>query len=287
MLVFAVGAGAVYAIAGKALKPITKLCRDIEAVDENNLFVPVGETASGDEVAKLSASFNRMIGKLEKAFVSQKNFSANAAHELKTPLAAMISRIEVCRLDEKPSPREYGKTLDDILQNAERLSALVGDLLEMNTEPFIERPEDINVKMMFGQIIDDISKNNPKNVRFDNRAGEIHLSGDKRLLYRAFLNIAANAVKYNRPDGMVTISAQGNGGNAVISVSDTGIGIPADQLDRIFEPFYCVDRSRSRRLGGSGLGLSLAEAIIKKHGGGIRAESEAGAFTTVTVTLPQ
>jgi signal transduction histidine kinase len=122
VLVFVIGTGATYAMAGKSLSPITKLSRDIETIDENNLFMPVSNTTSGDEVSKLSVSFNSMIRKLEKAFISQKNFSANAAHELKTPLAAIISRIEVCQLDENPTPLEYKDTLNDVLQSAERLS---------------------------------------------------------------------------------------------------------------------------------------------------------------------
>lgn len=287
VLIFVTGTGVTYATAGKVLGPITKLSHNIETIDENNLFMPVSETKSGDEVSKLSASFNNMISKLEKAFISQKNFSANVAHELKTPLAAMISRIEVCQLDENPSPLEYKDTLDDVLQSAERLGALVSDLLAMNTETFIEKRESIDVKQMFEHIIEDVSQNNPKGVRFNNLANGINIFGDRSLLYRVFLNIVQNAVKYNKPDGSVTISAATNGENTIIAISDTGIGIPMDQLDRIFDPFYCVDKSRSRQLGGSGIGLALVKAIIEKHGGKIHADSELGMHTTITVILPQ
>ena len=286
ILVFVTGTGVTYAMAGKALSPITDLSRSIGTIDENNLFMPVRETTSGDEVSKLAVSFNSMIRKLEKAFISQKHFSANAAHELKTPLAAMISRIEVCQLDENPSTAEYKDTLSDVIESAGRLSSLVNDLLEMNASPSIEKREDVDAMEMFNQIITDVSKNNIKEVHLENEVDGIYLSGDKRLLYRAFLNIIQNAVKYNVLNGKVIISAERKDGKSVITVSDTGIGIPADQLDKIFDPFYCVDKSRVRQLGGSGLGLALVKSIIDKHGGNVYIASKLGASTTVTVILP-
>ena len=285
-LVFVVGTGMTYIMAGKVLSPITKLSRDIETIDENNLFMPLLEVASKDEVSRLSISFNSMIKKLEKAFISQKNFSANAAHELKTPLAAMISRIEVCQLDDNPSLLDYKDTLNDVLQCAGRMNELVGDLLEMTTTPITERSINIDLTELLEQVIHEVSQSNPKGIHFENKITNINLMGDRALLYRAFLNIMQNAVKYNKPDGSVSILANADDGKAIITISDSGIGIPADQLDRIFEPFYCVDKSRSRQLGGSGLGLALVKTIIEKHGGDISADSELGENTDITVTLP-
>jgi signal transduction histidine kinase len=284
VLVFILGTTATYVIAGRALKPITKLSRDIGTIDENNLFMQLEKPTVNDEVSRLSASFNRMIDRLEKACISQKNFSANAAHELKTPLAAMISSIEVCQLDENPTPQEYKQTLNDVLQNAERLSGLVNDLLAMNSDNTILRDK-FDLQEMFGQIIHD-NLQNDKNVRLDNQINGIALSGDKNLLYRAFFNLAYNAVKYNKQNGTVTFSAKKNTEEVIIKISDTGIGVPAGQLDKIFDPFYCVDKSRSRQLGGSGLGLSIVKAIIEKHGGNIHAESEINNGAVITVNLP-
>ena len=285
--VFIIGVGATYIIAAKALRPITKLSREIEKIDENNLFVSVQETQSNDEIAALSTTFNNMIGKLEKAFASQKQFSANAAHELKTPLAAIITKIEVCQLDENPSTQEYKKTVDDVLQSAERLNALINDLLEMYADDGLRNNEAFDLREMFCAIIDEISKTNPKSVTFDNQIGALDLIGNRDLLYRAFLNITHNAAKYNKPNGTVTLSAQSVAEGIRVIVVDTGIGIPSDQLEKIFDPFYCVDKSRSRVLGGNGLGLSLVKTIIEKHGGEIAVESEVGVSTTISVILQQ
>jgi signal transduction histidine kinase len=291
ILVFFTGVGATYLMAGKALRPITRLSREIERIDENNLFISLpetkAETKSNDEVALLSTAFNSMISKLDKAFASQKRFSANAAHELKTPLAAMISRIEVCRLDKNPTAQEYEETLDDVLQNAERLSSLVNDLLEIHADFDLQSHETFDIGEMFRTIVDEVLRNNAKAVIFDNRIKPHTVTGNRDLLYRAFLNLVQNAVKYNKPNGSVALSSQAAADNVQISISDTGIGIPEDQLDKIFDPFYCVDKSRSRALGGSGLGLSLVKTIIEKHKGEISAKSEAGTSTTFTVTLPQ
>jgi signal transduction histidine kinase len=284
--VFFTGVGATCLMAGKALRPITRLSREIERIDENNLSISLPETKSNDEVAILSAAFNSMMRKLDKAFASQKRFSANAAHELKTPLAAMISRIEVCQLDKNPTVQEYRETLDDVLQSAERLSALVNDLLEMYADFDLQSHETFDIGEMFRNIVDEVSRNNDKAVIFDNRIKPRALTGNRDLLYRAFLNLVQNAAKYNKPNGSVALSSQAAADKVQISISDTGIGIPNDQLDKIFDPFYCVDRSRSRALGGSGLGLSLAKTIIEKHNGEIAAKSEAGKSTTFTVTLP-
>jgi len=278
--------GATYWMSAKSLKPVTDLSREIERIDENNLFLRVESASSNDEIATLSTSFNHMIGKLEKAFTAQKSFSANAAHELKTPLAAMISAIDVCRLDSKPTSREYEETLDEVYQNAIRLNDLVNNLLSMNEQSDLRR-EHFAARQMFEQIISELSNENTKQVSIDNQISDTDICGEKALIYRAFLNIVHNALKYNKPDGTVRISANEKNQYTFITVSDTGIGIPQDQLGEVFEPFYCVDKSRSRALGGSGLGLSVVKAIVDRHGGEIRVESELGAFTNVTVILPK
>jgi signal transduction histidine kinase len=206
-----IGSGATYLIARKALKPITDLSESIEEIDGGNLFVRVKETEARDEVSRLSNSFNHMIDKLESAFLSQKNFSANAAHELKTPLAAMISNVEVCQLEDEPSPTEYRETLNEVLENAERLNTLVDDLLTMTTETSVALKEKFDAREMFGKIINELSPANDKEIRFSNQASAITLTGDKSLLYRAFFNLVHNAIKYNRPNGTVTISAENIG----------------------------------------------------------------------------
>ncbi len=287
-LVVIFGTGITYLIAGRVLKPVTNLAREIEEIDENNLFRQVRVTPSNDEVSKLSVSFNHMIAKLEKAFVSQKNFSANAAHELKTPLAAMIANIEVLQLDDHPTLDEYKETMDDTLNNAQRLSGLVNDLLKMNAELNIAAYEKLEAKAMFEQILDDLYQEiQSKNIQIENLTGEVQLSGDKPLLLRAFSNLIHNGIKYNKPGGLIKIAASETEDKTRITIMDTGIGIPEEQIDKIFDPFYCVDQSRSRELGGNGLGLSIVKSIIEKHGGVIQVQSVVEVYTSIVVTLPK
>ncbi|MCQ6557137.1 sensor histidine kinase [Paenibacillus mendelii] len=288
VLVVVIGTGITYLIVGRALKPVTNLARKIEEIDENNLFRPVNVTPSNDEVSKLSVSFNHMIAKLEKAFNSQKNFSANAAHELKTPLAAMIANIEVLQLDANPTLDEYKETLDDALYNAQRLSSLVNDLLKVNAELHITTCEKIDANAIFESIIDDLRPElQNKSIQIENLTGGAQLYGDKLLLHRAFNNLIHNAVKYNKPGGLIKIVATETDDKTRIAIFDTGIGIPDDQIEKIFDPFYCVDPSRSRELGGSGLGLSIVKSVIDKHGGEIKVQSIEDISTTFVIFLPK
>lgn len=286
--VVAAGTVLTYLMAGRALKPVTKLSEEIEEIGEVNGMRPVRVPSSEDEVARLSRSFNRMISRLEKSFAAHKHFSANAAHELKTPLAAMIANIEVLELDDRPSPRQYKKTLEDTLHNAQRLSSLVNDLLKLNADQHVRMTETFAAKSMFDEIAEELGDQiRTLGIRFDNRVDGTLLHGDKSLLHRAFSNLVHNAVKYNKPGGTILVSAEDIGDSTRVILHDTGIGIPLDQVERIFEPFYCVDKSRSRELGGSGLGLAIVKMVIEKHGGDIGVDSAAGVSTTVRVRLPK
>jgi signal transduction histidine kinase len=287
VMVIAIGTGLTYLVAGRALKPVTDLSKEIKEIGENNLFRQVSVPPSNDEVSKLSRSFNHMIHKLEKVFVAQKNFSANAAHELKTPLAAMMASIEVLQLDDRPTLDQYKETLEDTLHNAQRLSGLVNDLLKLNAERNVMTCEKIEVKSMFDHIVEELLEPlQSRNIRIENRTDDVSLYGDKHLLHRAFFNIVHNAVKYNKPGGTIVIGAAETADSTCVTIYDTGIGIPEDRLDKIFDPFYCVDRSRSRELGGSGLGLSIVKMIIEKHGGEIKVQSVADVSTTIVIRLP-
>ena len=281
------GTGLTYIISGRALKPVTELSKEIEEIDENNLFVRVEVPESNDEVTRLSVSFNSMIGKLEKAFTSQKNFSANVAHELKTPLAAMIAGIEVLQLDDNPDLDQYKETMNDTLKNAQRLNSLVNDLLKLNSAKGISKSERFEAGKMFENILQELAQNiRGKEIQIENNVHGILLKGEKDLLYRAFFNLIHNAIKYNKRSGVIKISTLRDAYNTIISICDTGIGISEEQKEKIFEPFYCVDKSRSRELGGSGLGLSIVKSVIEKHGGEIKVQSEIGLSTTMIILLP-
>lgn len=287
LLIIASGTGITYMVAGRALKPVTDLSKEIEEINENNLFRQVQVPLSKDEVARLSISFNRMIRKLEKSFLAHKHFSANAAHELKTPLAAMLARIEVVQLGDPPSLEEYKEALEDTRCNAERLNALVHDLLRMNADMNRSACVTFAAKELFQTILSEHDTEiQIKPIHIEFHLEDVPIYGERNLLHRAFSNILHNAIKYNKPNGSIRITGVRHSDTTRITIADTGIGIPKDQMDKIFEPFYCVDKSRSRALGGNGLGLSITKAVIDKHGGSIQVQSEAGVATTFEVQLP-
>ena len=244
-----------YIIVGKALKPITYLSNEIEEIDENNLFKKIEGIETKDEVSKLMNSFNNMTDKLEKAFTSQKNFSANVAHELKTPLTAMIANIEVLQIDNNSITKsEYKETIEDVLKRAYQLKSLVNDLLKMNTELNMSVCEKINANELFNEIAKEFSQDiNSKQIKIENSLDRIMIYGEKILLHRAFSNIIHNAIRYNKENGIIKIASTESENTTTITIFDTGIGIPKEQIEKTFEPFYCVDKSRSKKLGGSGL----------------------------------
>ncbi|UUZ93144.1 HAMP domain-containing protein [Paenibacillus sp. P25] len=282
------GTGSSYLIAGKALKPVAELSERIEAIDESKLFQRLEGFDTNDEVSRLAASFNQMILKLEKSFLQQKRFAANAAHELRTPLTGIIANIEVLQLGDHPTVEEYKEVLEDTLANAQRLSTLVHDLLKMNSafqaDPFVR----FDAKEMFDEIITALSEEiEAKHIRVENGISSLVLFGEKTLLQRAFFNLVQNAVKYNNRNGQVVITTARQDAVVTIHIEDSGIGIPAEELEHIFEPFYRVDTSRSRERGGDGLGLSIVQTIIEKHSGHISIESEFGKCTKISVVLPK
>jgi signal transduction histidine kinase len=287
ILIIASGSVITYMVAGRALKPVTALSKEIEEIDENNLYRQVQVPPSKDEVARLSISFNRMIRKLEKSLVAHKHFSANAAHELKTPIAAMLARMEVVQLGDPPSLEEYKEALEDTQRNAERLNTLVHDLLRMNADLNAAACVTLSAKELFQAIINELAAElQSKHIDIEVHLEDVPIYGERILLHRAFSNLLHNAIKYNKPNGSIQITGVRHSDTTRITIADTGIGIPKDQMDKIFEPFYCVDKSRSRELGGNGLGLSITKAVIDKHGGSIQVQSEVGVATTFEVELP-
>ncbi|MCQ6268621.1 HAMP domain-containing histidine kinase [Fictibacillus sp. WQ 8-8] len=287
ILIIASGTGITYMVTGRALQPVTDLSKEIEEIDENNLYRQVQVPPPKDEVASLSVSFNRMIHKLEKSFLAYKHFSANAAHELKTPLAAMLARIEVVQLSDPPILEEYTEALEDMRSNVERLNSIVNDLLQMNSNMNGFRRVIFGANELFETIISEFFLEiQRKHIHIEVHLEDVMLYGEKNLLHQAFSNILHNAIKYNKENGSIRITAVHHSDTTCITFADTGIGIPEDQIDKIFDPFYCVDKSRSRELGGNGLGLSIVKAVIDKHDGSIQVQSEAGVATTFVIQLP-
>lgn len=270
-----------YFLANKALKPITNLTNEIKSIDENNLNTRINEPDAKDEVALLAASFNQMLLKLNNAFENQKLFTQNVAHELKTPLTSIMANIDVIDMDENPSNEELLEVIEIAKKNIDRLSKIVNDILSINSSIDNLNQENINFNEMINDIEDELSDFIiEKNITIEKKGNSI-IYGNKSLLYSAFYNLILNAIRYNKHNGSIDVECE----NGVIVISDTGIGIPKKNLNKIFEPFYCVDNSRSRELGGSGLGLSLVKSIIDKHNFKIKIESEMNVGTKVIITI--
>lgn len=275
------GVALIWWISGRTLAPVRALKTQIEAVDEGNLSEPLPVPGRQDEVAALTRSFNSMLAKVGKAYEGQKRFAQNAAHELRTPISAILTNLEVLAINGETDPLEVQETLCIVRADALRMAALIEDMLSLGAAVSPDRTE----TFAFSDILEDILADHQ--AEMDQKkivlllSGNLSLSGDRPLLTHAFANILQNAIRYNVRGGQIRITCMQGG----VTVSDTGIGIPREAIDRVFEPFYCVDVSRSRMLGGSGLGLSIARQIFERHGMRIAIASETG--TTVTVFTPR
>ena len=270
-----------YILAGQALRSLKLFTSKITEIDENNLCEPIALPTSRDEVSKLTQSFNNMLEKLDRAFDSKKLFAANAAHELKTPLTNILTNIEVMQMDDKPTITDYEEVVGITKENVERLTVLVQELLDFNSELDKDNFESVSTERLFEKILTDLSLGiNEKNIK-TSIDGNTVINGDKNLLERAFFNLIQNAIKYNKENGEIRIISC----DSTITIEDTGIGIPGDHIPQIFDPFYCVDKSRSRGLGGNGLGLSIAKQIFNKHNMKITVSSELDNGTKVLIQL--
>lgn len=275
---------AAYYLAGRAMRPISKLNDEIETIDVNNLSKRISIPQTRDEIENLSHSFNELLTRLEQDFEKEKRFSANAAHELKTPLATIITSAQVLKINDKTLLEEYRENLDITLQSVQRLSSVVDGLLILGGTNMDLSFESVN----FSQILYEIQKEMEplyceKNItlKYDLKANT--LTGNSLLLYRAFFNLIENAYKYTKENGFITITSYCKENKIIIHISDTGIGIPVEDIEKIFEPFYRADKSRSRTIAGAGLGLSITKKIFDLHKAAISITSEKGCKTIVEV----
>lgn len=274
-----------YFLLGRALKPLRRLSDEIGEITENELSQPIEDFPAQDEIGSLADSFNRMLARLDTAFAEQKRFSSDAAHELKTPLAAIKTNIDVLRLDAVPEPEDYEKTLGIIERQTKRMIKLVDNLFAMTAQ----RGYDFNDKVDFDKMFSDILEELAPRICEKKLAAVLHPGGfqttaNSIMLTRAFSNLVENAVKYNVDGGRIDIQTESDGKQYIITVSDNGIGIPAEKLEHIFKPFYRADESRSETEG-AGLGLAIVSEVISRHGGTISVQSQNGK-TVFTVILP-
>lgn len=269
-LVVAVGGSLTYYLSGKALKPLQELSSQMKNRTVHNLSEDLPMPQSSDEIADLTYSFNEMSSKLDEAFAMQKRFSQSAAHELRTPLTVLKTKVEVFKKKKEHTSEEYDKLLSVILTQTNRLAGVVKDLLDLTHMDVLACNEKVELKSILTDVVEELScLAKEKNIVLTIRGNEQSVSGSPSLLHRAFYNLVENAIKYNVEGGAVDISIDSLFERGIVTVTDTGIGVPEELHELIFEPFFRVDKSRSRKMGGTGLGLANVKAIIDKHHGAI------------------
>ena len=296
-----------YFLTKKALTPLQKLTSEVSQIQAQNLSTQLAVPNSKDEIAQLTKSFNEMLTRLDNAFSTQKQFSANAAHELRTPLAVLQTNLEVFEKKQEPEMVEYQQLFAMIKEQTARLSQLVGTLLDMTNLKSVPRTDQVTLEELVDEVfcdLDPVAEKAGISIHFDDSSSQdwhtdvhtpdasalnnniLNITGSYVLLYRAVYNLVENAIKYNRPNGSVTVSVKEKNGQAMILVKDTGIGISPENQKKIFDPFFRVDKSRSRAMGGAGLGLALVDSIAREHGGSVKVLESNEKGSIIALMLP-
>ncbi len=283
------GGVATYFISGHALRPIREFSDKIEEVQAQNLADSKLEENKVKELNQLSVSYNKMLGRLSDAFEIQRQFTANAAHELRTPLALMQVQLDSYNSGQHPgNDADTVQTIKMVTEQNDRLSKMVKTLLDMSELQTVGRDEAIMVDALVDEVLADLEPlAREKHVELTGNCEAITIVGSDILIYRLVYNLVENAIKYNHPGGQVTVSASRKEKRVCLSVADTGNGIPEELRERVFEPFFRVDKSRSRALGGVGLGLALVHEIVRVHDGSITVRSNPSGGTVFEVMFTQ
>lgn len=287
VIVILLGGAFTYFLAGHALTPLRTFSSYMEKLQTENLSEQLEIPKTGDEIARLTCSFNKMRNRLNQAFAAQSQFSANAAHELRTPLAVMQTKLDVLQKRKEPTQEEYKETVAMLSEQTGRLSDLVSVLLEMTELQTVQKTDVIALSALVEEVLCDLTQvADKKGVKLIQEKGDATLVGSDSLIYRAVYNLVENAIKYNRPNGAVTVGIHAENDSAVLYVKDTGTGIQPENWENIFAPFVREDKSRSRAMGGAGLGLALVRDIAGQHGGSVRVAQSSEKGTRVELTLP-
>lgn len=275
-------------ISGHALKPLCDFSKKIEEVQAQNLSDSRIEENKFSELNQLSVSYNKMLERLSEAFKLQRQFTANAAHELRTPLAVMQLQIDLYNSSKHPNnDTSAQQTISMITEQTERLSKMVRTLLDMSELQTIARDEEIAISALVEEVLADLEPlAQEKGINLIEKCDNVLLMGSDILIYRLVYNLVENAIKYNFSGGTVTVTATQQNSQLHLTVEDTGNGIPEELKERIFEPFFRLDKSRSRELGGVGLGLALVREIARVHNGSILVKNNANSGTTFEVIFP-
>ena len=275
-----------YFVSGRALRPLRTFVAQVEKVQPNNLADMKITEEVLPEFRQFSDSFNQMLERLDEGFTAQRQFTGNAAHELRTPLALMQAQVELFSAEHPDVLPETADFLRLLREQTERMTQMTRTLLEMCGLQAVPCTDHIELGPMIDEIFADLAPLAEKNNVMLEREGDGTMTGSDTLIYRLLFNLTENAIKYNRPGGSVRLSVTPEPEKLLIRVADTGRGIPEHFQRSVFQPFFRVDKSRSREYGGVGLGLSLVWEIVKLHGGTVCVENSSEAGTTVAVSLP-
>jgi len=281
------GGVATYFISGHALRPLREFSDKIEKVQAQNLADSRIEENQVKELNQLSVSYNRMLERLSDAFEIQRQFTANAAHELRTPLALMQVQLDLYHSNSHPdNDADTVQMIKMVTEQNDRLNKMVKTLLDMSELQTVGRDDEIILDALVDEVLEDLEPlAEGKNIRLIGKCKDITMVGSDILIYRLVYNLVENAIKYNHSGGQVTVTADRKEKHVYLSVKDTGTGIPEELKERVFEPFFRVDKSRSRELGGVGLGLALVREIVRVHDGSITVKSNPSGGTIFEVVL--
>ena len=294
LVVIVAGSCVAYFLIGHYTKPVQQLSAHMKEISPNTLSDSIEIEGGGEEVQELVKSFNQMTEQLDEAFAMQRRFSASAAHELRTPIAVLRTKLDVFK-KKKREQREYDELIDTMEIYIDRLSSIITDLLEFAETSELGETEDVSLDSVVKTVVDDlepVAQNNMVNVQIDiqpkdqSEAQTFIVKGNTNLLYRALYNLVENAIRYNNEEGSVNITLETRGQEGVIIIADTGVGIAPEQRELVFEPFYRVNKSRSREFGGAGIGLSLVKTILKRHGASITVSENNPQGSVFTIRIP-
>ena len=289
VLLALLGGVATYFISGHALRPIREFSDKIEEVQAQNLSDSRIEENNVKELNQLGISYNKMLERLSEAFEIQRQFTANAAHELRTPLALMQVQLDLYNsASHLGNDADTLQTIKMVTEQNDKLNRMVKTLLDMSELQSVGRDDKIILDAIVEEVLADIEPLAvEKNIKLIGKCEDATMIGSDILIYRLVYNLVENAIKYNHPLGQVTVTAYQRNKHVYLSVEDTGSGIPKELRERVFEPFFRVDKSRSRELGGVGLGLALVREIVRVHDGSICIKSGKTGGTIFEVTFAQ
>lgn len=289
ILVFVIIAGscAAYLLAGHYTKPIKQLSSHMRELAPDSLSRPIEVESGGEEIQELVKSFNQMTGQLSEAFAMQSRFSVSAAHELRTPLAVLRTRLDVFKKKEREQ-KEYDELVQTMETYVDRLSSLISNLLELTETGELPEVEDISLDSAIKTVVKDLEPvAHEHEVKIHTDIEPLTVRGNGSLLYRALYNLVENAIRYNEKEGSIRIDLKNQDTAGMVKIADTGVGIAPEARELIFEPFYRVNKSRSREFGGAGIGLSLVKAILKRHGAFIAVDANEPQGSVFTITFPK